>query len=73
MKTLQCDITHFVLLTDVLPNGYRLMLASFYEKESVYCITETNIASFCLVIRSKIQRLRETERWMSIKLLQILF
>jgi len=57
----------------MLPDGDRLMLESFYEKENVYCTTKVNIASFCLVIRSEIQKLTETERWMSIKLLQILF
>jgi hypothetical protein len=45
MKTLQCDVTHFVFFTDILPNGDRLMLANFYWKESVYCITKTNISS----------------------------
>lgn len=57
MRTLQCDITHLVLFIDILPKGDRLMLASFYEKEKVYCTTKANIASFCLVIRSEIQRL----------------
>lgn len=61
------------LFIDMLPNGDRLRLASFYEKENAYCTTKANIASFCLVIRSEIQRFTETERWMSIKLLQILF
>jgi hypothetical protein len=57
----------------MLENGDRLMPANFYEKESVYGTTKTNITSFCLVIRSEIQRLRETERWVSIKLFQKLF
>ena len=66
MKTLQCDVMHLVLFIDTLPNGDRLMLANFYEKENVYCTATTNIPSFSLVIRSGIQRIRETERWVSI-------
>lgn len=34
MKTLQCDITNFVLFTDILPNGYLLMLGTFMKRRA---------------------------------------